>query len=81
MEKRYNFKMETENITLKKPPKCVCPKHGDIRDDYVFRVNMPEFGYEKMSFCLVCAVEYLAMISQEIQYVAQDDDEEEETKE
>jgi hypothetical protein len=70
--------METENIQLEKPPKCVCPKHGEVRDDYVFRVNMPEFGYEKLSYCLVCAVEYLAMIAQEIQYVKQD---EEETKE
>lgn len=58
-----------------KPPKCVCPKHGEVRDEYVFRVNMPEFGYEKLSYCLVCAVEYLSMIAQEIQYVPQDEEE------
>jgi hypothetical protein len=51
-----------------KPPKCICPKHGEVRDDYVFRVNMPEFGYDKLSYCLVCAVEYLSMIAQEIKY-------------
>lgn len=68
---------ETTTQVSYKPPKCICPKHGEVRDEYVFRVNMPEFGYNKMSFCLVCAVEYLSMISQEIEYKL---DEEEEAK-
>lgn len=55
-----------------KPPKCICPKHGEVRDEYVFRINMPEFGYEKMSFCLVCAVDYLSLIAQEIRYELDD---------
>lgn len=48
--------------------KCVCPKHGDV-GNYVYRVHMPEFGQERMTYCLVCAVEYLSMIAQEIKYV------------
>jgi hypothetical protein len=67
--------METTNVEIKNPPKVVCPKHGEIRDDYVFRVNMPEHGYENLSYCLVCAIEYLSMIAQEVQYVPQNEEE------
>lgn len=67
--------METEKINLEKPPKTVCPKHGEV-GDYVYRVHMPEFGMEHMTFCLVCAAEYMSMVAQEVQYVKQDEDEE-----
>lgn len=48
--------------------KCVCPKHGEVNDAYVYRVHMPDFGYDRVSYCLVCAIDYLAMISNEITY-------------
>jgi hypothetical protein len=59
---------EQIEIDPNNPPKVVCPKHGEVNSAYVFRVNMPEFGYEKKSYCLVCAVEYLSMVASEIEY-------------
>ena len=60
--------MAEETTELKQPNlRCVCPKHGDV-GNYVYRVHMPEFGQERMTYCLVCAVEYLSMIAQEIKY-------------
>jgi len=50
------------------PPKVICEKHGELNDAYVFRVNMPEFGYEKKTYCLVCAIEYLSMIANEVTF-------------
>lgn len=62
--------VEFKTVDLKKPPfKLICEKHGEIPDDYVFRVNMPDFGYEKKTYCLVCAIEYLSMIASEVTYV------------
>lgn len=61
---------------LMQPPKVICEKHGEINDAYAFRVNMPEFGYEQKTYCLVCAVEYLSMIANEVTIVPH----EEETK-
>lgn len=58
-----------EVIANKAPFKLICEKHGEIPDDYVFRVNMPDFGYEKKTYCLVCAIEYLSMIASEVTYV------------
>ena len=58
------------------PPKVICEKHGEINDAYAFRVNMPEFGYEKKTYCLVCAIEYLSMVANEVTIVPR----EEETK-
>lgn len=59
-----------------KPPQLVCPKHGEINDLYAFRVNMPDFGYENKHYCLVCAIEYLSMIANELEFKER----EEETK-
>ena len=55
----------TEDISQSAQMKCICPKHGDV-GNYVYRVHMPEFGQEHMHYCLVCAVEYLSMIAQEV---------------
>lgn len=56
--------------TKNKPPfKLLCEKHGEIPDDYVFRVNMPDFGFDRKTYCLVCAIEYLSMIASEVTYV------------
>lgn len=61
---------------VEQPPMVICEKHGEINDAYAFRVNMPEFGYEQKTYCLVCAVEYLSMIANEVSIVPR----EEETK-
>lgn len=63
--------VQSEPTTIKeKPPfKLICEKHGEIPDDYVFRVNMPDFGYDRKTYCLVCAIEYLSMIASEVTYV------------
>jgi hypothetical protein len=59
-----------EVLAIKPPPfKLICEKHGEIPDDYVFRVNMPDFGYDRKTYCLVCAIEYLSMIASEVTYV------------
>lgn len=55
------------------PPKVICEKHGEINDAYAFRVNMPEFGFEQKTYCLVCAVEYLSMIANEVAIVPQEE--------
>lgn len=57
-----------ENTTKLPKYKCYCEKHGEINDAYVYRVNMPEYGYNKVSYCLVCAVDYLAMVASEVTY-------------
>lgn len=57
-----------EVIGTKPPFKLICEKHGEIPDDYVFRVNMPDFGYDRKTYCLVCAIEYLSMIASEVTY-------------
>jgi hypothetical protein len=46
-----------------------CEKHGEIREEYVFRVNMPDHGYDRKMYCLVCAIDYLSMIASEVQIV------------
>lgn len=62
--------VEYKEVISNKPPfKLICEKHGEIPDDYVFRVNMPDFGYDRKTYCLVCAIEYLSMIASEITYV------------
>jgi hypothetical protein len=60
--------LEFLEVDPNNPPKVICPKHGEVRDEYVFRVNMPEHGYEKKSYCLVCAIDYLSMIASEVEY-------------
>lgn len=49
-------------------PKMFCEKHGELNDAYAFRVNMPEFGYENKTYCLVCAIEYLSMVASEVTF-------------
>ena len=56
-------------VTNERPFKIVCEKHGEINDADVFNVNMPEHGFDKRSYCLVCAMEYLQMISNEVMFV------------
>lgn len=62
---------EFKEVKQEKPPKfkVICEKHGEINDKYVFNVNMPEHGFERVSYCLVCAMEYLQMIASEVQIV------------
>jgi hypothetical protein len=61
--------IENKTTQLNKlPPKVICEKHGEINDAYAFRVNMPEFGYDHKTYCLVCAVEYLSMIASEVKF-------------
>jgi hypothetical protein len=57
-----------ETPQLKTPPKMFCEKHGELHDAYAFRVNMPEFGYEHKTYCLVCAIEYLSMVASEVTF-------------
>jgi hypothetical protein len=59
----------TAQVQQKPPFKLICDKHGEIPDDYVFRVNMPDFGFDRKTYCLVCAIEYLSMIASEVTYV------------
>lgn len=66
--------MENTTVAKKPPFKLICEKHGEIPDDYVFRVNMPDFGYEQKTYCLVCAIEYLSMIANEVTYVSNDEE-------
>lgn len=60
--------VEIKSTKQQLPPKVICEKHGEINDAYAFRVNMPEFGYENKTYCLVCAVEYLGMIANEVTF-------------
>ncbi len=64
--------VEIKTAEPKKPPKVICEKHGEINDAYAFRVNMPEFGYDHKTYCLVCAVEYLSMITNEVTFEEQE---------
>jgi hypothetical protein len=57
-----------ETPQLQTPPKMFCEKHGELNDAYAFRVNMPEFGYENKTYCLVCAIEYLSMVASEVTF-------------
>jgi hypothetical protein len=65
--------VKTENID--NPPNVVCDKHGEI-GNYVFRVHMPEFGFENEHYCLVCVAEYLQMITAEVKLVPNEETEE-----
>lgn len=59
-----------------KPPfKIICEKHGEINDAYIFNVNMPDHGFNKVSYCLVCAMEYLQMIANEVTFVPNEEKE------
>lgn len=60
--------VEIKQQTNELPPKLICEKHGEINDLYAFRVNMPEFGFDHKTYCLVCAVEYLSMIANEVTF-------------
>lgn len=65
-----DFKEVPAEVSIQKLPfKLICEKHGEIPDDYVFRVNMPDFGFDRKTYCLVCAIEYLSMIASEVTYV------------
>lgn len=64
--------VEIKTTQPQKPPKVICEKHGEINDAYAFRVNMPEFGYDHKTYCLVCAVEYLSMIANEVTFEEQE---------
>lgn len=64
--------VEIKPTQPKKPPKVFCEKHGEINDAYAFRVNMPEFGFERKTYCLVCACEYLSMIANEVTFEEQE---------
>jgi hypothetical protein len=59
----------TTNLLQKPNVKLVCEKHGEIPDEYVFRVHMPDHGYDRKTYCLVCAIDYLSMIAAEVEYV------------
>jgi hypothetical protein len=65
----YKEVAPTAEVKQKPPFKLLCEKHGEIPDDYVFRVNMPDFGFDRKTYCLVCAIEYLSMIASEVTYV------------
>lgn len=54
--------------------RLVCEKHGDLHDEYVFRVNMPDHGYDRKMYCLVCAIDYLSMIASEVEVVPLDEE-------
>jgi len=75
----FKEKPSTVEATIgeKKPPfKVICEKHGEINDAYIFNVNMPEHGFDKVSYCLVCAMEYLQMIATEVTFVPNEENKE-----
>lgn len=70
----FTEKSQPAETRTKPPFKVICEKHGEINDAYVFNVNMPEHGYEKVSYCLVCAMDYLSMIATEVTFVPNDEE-------
>lgn len=41
-------------------PKVICEKHGDVGPHH-FTIHAPEFGYDQVHLCLICAFEYASM--------------------
>jgi hypothetical protein len=63
-----------KEVTTTAPPfKMMCSKHGELHPDYAFRVNMPDQGYDRKTYCLVCAIEYLSMIANEVEFVTNEE--------
>jgi hypothetical protein len=48
----------TEQLAM---PKVICEKHGDVGPHH-FTLHAPEFGYDQVHLCLICAFEYATMI-------------------
>jgi hypothetical protein len=42
-------------------PKVICEKHGDVGPHH-FTLHAPEFGYDQVHLCLICAFEYASMV-------------------
>lgn len=66
---------EVTTATTAPPFKMLCAKHGELHPDYAFRVNMPDQGYDRKTYCLVCAIEYLSMIANEVEFVTNENEE------
>lgn len=54
-------------------PKVMCEKHGDVGPHH-FTLNAPEFGYENVHLCLICAFEYASMVCQPVTAVYPQDE-------